>query len=1082
MARQEASNTFQDGLISDLHPLNTPNTVLTDCLNGTIITYNGNEFILQNDMGNYELENCKLKPNFIPVGIKGYGDILYIVSYNPITKQTEIGSYPAPQSRFFLNNEDGTPAYSDDIAPYTIDSDDYYLAVIEEQKKDMFVYIDSDDEEALKLYPGDEFQINLGSGNTKPTAIFPYQDINFFIIDENKKAYDIDDTQITYGQKQKVFWETPGWFGLRWDLFVPTKFKLNIVNLTLPNFKTEDTVSGVSITLNTQTTIEDQEFIDKLDINHFKVKYEIQIGNENPQIQQNDVTPHNYQDDILTLYNQFTYPFKALQSSDIITISATPGVVTTGGTLWYDQFKETYQFTLDSVKNPEEIKIADSLYKWSIDSNSCTITFNVEGPFVNAANMICKYTIKRWNPEINLNKAPNFENNLQPILTNETGPIDLTGTIDNFIPFGENTIDIDYQGTFQAEGGIYDLHLQLFENLTGTESLAEDAKPNKEIHLILIPSITFNEFYTDKNNYMTDVQGLEWINKFLDHVNLNNFQIYYWEQARDKETDEIITNSKAKHSLSGEWYINNDFTKTEDKDLTTSNIADIININNIYLSDNIARNVYTNRNAVNQIYYNYDTNFYGIQFEANPVISYLGQSVPNIDFSLWGGKDYTITCDLKNGNDVVFSKVYDNDNSFYDDPENNIIYPNLSLTMTPEYIWNPIEISGSRNYAVNTASRYNYNIEVAGIDATGINIAGRNLGSNGELTLDGDDGGTFSNKLAQVIDGGGFMTGTLTLYDYVGGGLRKKSNDTFIHVTDGFSFNVVTHAFMSNSNSDNKVPVTRTGIWGKTLNSGRSGLYQLIFIPYKGSLSHLNEILPSIRYNVVSDTSSTYYILTLGQISEETSLELIITRFDLVYKMTKQNLKYGKDINEFNYLNGDWTTFLNAYKNINSAELEYTILPKQEFVQELIKTVRNRTLSDIAPRSILLGTNEIYKNLVSTINKWITQPCEDNDSNCGWNNTPIPETSTESGFFVDSSYGTNWSDKPDGSGDTQAMKALKNILYIDPNRTFNTNNVRINNGNQTLTAARARQDGSSYSDNTAKFQFSFFQELEGFSN
>jgi len=111
--RQEATNTFIEGLNMDLNPLTTPNNVLTDCLNGTVITYNGNEFVLQNDQGNYKLENCKLKRNFIPVGIKGYGDILYIVSYNPLTKETEIGSYPSPQHIFSTNDRD----YSIDLHP-----------------------------------------------------------------------------------------------------------------------------------------------------------------------------------------------------------------------------------------------------------------------------------------------------------------------------------------------------------------------------------------------------------------------------------------------------------------------------------------------------------------------------------------------------------------------------------------------------------------------------------------------------------------------------------------------------------------------------------------------------------------------------------------------------------------------------------------------------------------------------------------------------------------------------------------------------------------------------------------------------
>ena len=29
---------------------------MTDCLNGTIVTYNGNEFALQNDFGNYKFK------------------------------------------------------------------------------------------------------------------------------------------------------------------------------------------------------------------------------------------------------------------------------------------------------------------------------------------------------------------------------------------------------------------------------------------------------------------------------------------------------------------------------------------------------------------------------------------------------------------------------------------------------------------------------------------------------------------------------------------------------------------------------------------------------------------------------------------------------------------------------------------------------------------------------------------------------------------------------------------------------------------------------------------------------------------
>jgi hypothetical protein len=97
MSKEIKSNTFNKGLMMDLHPINTPNSVLTDNLNGTIITYDGNEHVLQNDMGNYKLKDCQLKSNYIPIGLKEYAGILYIVSYNPLDESVEIGTYPSPE-------------------------------------------------------------------------------------------------------------------------------------------------------------------------------------------------------------------------------------------------------------------------------------------------------------------------------------------------------------------------------------------------------------------------------------------------------------------------------------------------------------------------------------------------------------------------------------------------------------------------------------------------------------------------------------------------------------------------------------------------------------------------------------------------------------------------------------------------------------------------------------------------------------------------------------------------------------------------------------------------------------------------
>ena len=93
--KQQTVNEFKDGLNLDLHPLVTPKTVLTDNINGTFITYNGNEFCLQNDRGNKEVTiKQKLSTGYVPIGIKEHNGILYIVSHNPSIHKTEIGTYP----------------------------------------------------------------------------------------------------------------------------------------------------------------------------------------------------------------------------------------------------------------------------------------------------------------------------------------------------------------------------------------------------------------------------------------------------------------------------------------------------------------------------------------------------------------------------------------------------------------------------------------------------------------------------------------------------------------------------------------------------------------------------------------------------------------------------------------------------------------------------------------------------------------------------------------------------------------------------------------------------------------------------
>ena len=94
---RKATNRFTKGLVMDFSPENTKNELLTHALNATLLTFNGNELSLQNDMGNGRVETAYLPEGYMPVGTCEYGGIIYIVSYNPLEDKSQIGCFPSPE-------------------------------------------------------------------------------------------------------------------------------------------------------------------------------------------------------------------------------------------------------------------------------------------------------------------------------------------------------------------------------------------------------------------------------------------------------------------------------------------------------------------------------------------------------------------------------------------------------------------------------------------------------------------------------------------------------------------------------------------------------------------------------------------------------------------------------------------------------------------------------------------------------------------------------------------------------------------------------------------------------------------------
>lgn len=123
---EQTVNSFTKGMQKDTHPMMQGTESLTDALNATLVTMNGNEVILQNDMGNRKVDGAKLHPGYEPVGIKEYGGVIYVASYNPITNRSQIGSFPSPQRIFNSRLNEGEGQISN-LEEYFINEDDYYI-------------------------------------------------------------------------------------------------------------------------------------------------------------------------------------------------------------------------------------------------------------------------------------------------------------------------------------------------------------------------------------------------------------------------------------------------------------------------------------------------------------------------------------------------------------------------------------------------------------------------------------------------------------------------------------------------------------------------------------------------------------------------------------------------------------------------------------------------------------------------------------------------------------------------------------------------------------------------------------------
>lgn len=189
---EQAVNTMSKGLQLDINPMVQNNDTMSDCLNGTIVTMNGNEVILQNDMGNRRVNNAFLPPGYQPIGIKEYGGIIYIAAYNPITNKSQIGSFPSPQKKF--NDVDGGGNLDLDkfFDQSNIFRETFYLNPESSENNQAITleFIKSDTQfvpltKDSSIYPGDKFVVYCD--NLDPNKITNYDNVGYG--DQEYKIY-----------------------------------------------------------------------------------------------------------------------------------------------------------------------------------------------------------------------------------------------------------------------------------------------------------------------------------------------------------------------------------------------------------------------------------------------------------------------------------------------------------------------------------------------------------------------------------------------------------------------------------------------------------------------------------------------------------------------------------------------------------------------------------------------------------------------------------------------------------------------------------------------------------------------------
>lgn len=479
-----AESRFTDGLVMDLSPESTPNNCLTNALNATYVTINGNELQLQNDMGNAKF-GAYLPQGYVPLGTTQLGGVIYTIIYNPSNNKTQIGSFPSPQITFDAEkNIDSTSfdlSYFENNLQYKKVYDDFIL-----QPGDKFIFYFPTDLSDLTTYLYNEQLFNTSTISLQnATAMTSFIKFAIGTISQEGKLIYLNNLRNLYLEKDSI-----------------TDQDYNVYN---------STISGNLAIILTKVFCENtslQVLVTLVEPNIYKIQFIYTLKSNDkfiPNVVKGNLghTDLSFQYDDSNLDTKTKWICNDARTTYQVTHSRTFAKALYGDsvTLKLAAYKQinnlNIRLSYDTTQTIDLTKIGTGTvqltkYKYSIDSNGVTISFSYNA-FLNQNEALDKISVSLYE-----------SNNNTPIYTTSFSETTVNSPI----------VSIPYSGAFQANR----LYIVKFSFNFKNEGLESTNTHNEAVTRWLI---TENNIFSDTQEDYHDSATIKyWVKSVKSNLTL----------------------------------------------------------------------------------------------------------------------------------------------------------------------------------------------------------------------------------------------------------------------------------------------------------------------------------------------------------------------------------------------------------------------------------------------------------------------------------------------------------------------------------------------------------------------------------